>query len=395
MIRHLVILILCLSLSPQLLVARTFTNIKGQKIEATVQSVEAHQVKLLLDQNGKSYHVPLTSLSPADREYIQAWHETSKKGRDADTQAAAKQNFDAPWPKLVSIDIDIEIEIVEESKESKRFVYHSPNYAFICDVGLSKNVVKKFAVLFEATRDYCRLLPISSMKAHVPGAQFRHKILLFESKSAYVQNGGPPSSAGVFISRGGKGVIMAPLTSLGLKKVGSSYMYDYKGSNETLPHELTHQLTDNAYFQVGARGWFSEGLAEYVASTPYRSGKFMVRSNLSAIKAYATGYGKKGKGGRALGTAFNAPNLKDYMLQPYNQFTANANFNYGLGMLLTYYFFHMEDDRSNITSFLKALKEGKKGEVALQVLLNGRSWDELEKQITKAWRSRGVRITFQ
>ena len=48
-----------------------------------------------------------------------------------------------------------------------------------------KNVVKKFAVMFEATREFCRLLPISTMKAHVPGEQFRHKIFLFETKEAY------------------------------------------------------------------------------------------------------------------------------------------------------------------------------------------------------------------
>jgi len=84
------------------------------------------------------------------------------------------------------------------------------------------------------------------------------------------------------------------------------------------------------------------------------------------------------------------------MLQPYKRFTGKkANFNYGFGVLLTYYFFHMEDDRSNIVAFMKALKEGKTKEEALDVLLNGRSYDELEKQISKAWRARGVRITFK
>ena len=50
--------------------------------------------------------------------------------------------------------------------------------------------LKKFAALFEATREYCRELPISTMKAHVPWAKFRNKILLFETKDSYVENGG-------------------------------------------------------------------------------------------------------------------------------------------------------------------------------------------------------------
>ena len=378
-----------LMLAPCELGARMFTDVDGSKIDATITKVEKDTVSLLVKADGKVYDSRLSIFRPNDRKYIRDWV------RRQELEAA--YNFDDPWPTLINTDLDIEIEITEEDEQKKRFVYHSPNYEFICDVRLSKNVVKKFATLFEATREYCRMLPIATLKAHVPGAQFRNKILLFESKASYVRNGGPPSSAGVFISRGrqGNGIVMVPLESLGLKKVGSGYMYDYKGENKVLPHELVHQLTDREYYRSGARGWFSEGLAEYVAVTPYRSGKFMVRSNLSAVKAYATEYGKKGKGGRALGDEIIAPSLKDYMLQPYSEFTANANFNYGLGLLITNYYFHMEEDRSNITAFLRALKRGKQGEEALRVLLNGRSWDEMEEQITKAWRSRGVKITFR
>ncbi len=392
-----------LFLTTTLLSARTFEDVKGRKIEAEVMSSSGDRVTLKLDKTGKSYEIAMATLSVGDQEYIEEW-KTNKKSSgnikegsaSGKAKAEAEMNFDADWPKLINSDLGIEIEIVEQGENEGKFIYHSPNYEFICDVGLSKNVVKKFAVLFEATREYCRLLPIATMKAHVPGAEFRNRILLFEHKEDYIKNGGPPSSAGVFMSgRKGGDIVMVPLVSLGLKKVGSSYMYDYKGQNKVLPHELAHQLTDGEYYKPGARGWFSEGLAEYVAVTPYRSGKYMVRSNLSAIKDYATGFGKKGLGGRALGEDIQAPDLKGYMLQPYSQFTSNANFNYGLGLLITNYFFHMEDDRSNINAFLKALKSGQSGEEALNLLLNGRSWDEMESDISKAWRSRGVKISFK
>jgi hypothetical protein len=173
------------------------------------------------------------------------------------------------------------------------------------------------------------------------------------------------------------------------------YRFDYDGSNKTLPHELTHQLCDIEYFSSGSVGWFSEGLAEYIATTPYRSGKFMVRSNLDEIRDYVTAYGEKGRGGRALGEEIEAPDLKEFMLQPYQSFTANGNFNYGMGLLLTYYFFQMEDDRTNIVAFLKALKAGKQGQDAIDALLNGRSYEQLQEQVAKAWKSRGVRITFR
>jgi len=388
-------LILCLSFVH----ARTFTDNQDRKIEAEITKIEGAKVTLKLDKNGKSFEVPIDTLSKEDQKYVKNWKQEKESGEsdgsEEEVTDEAKPNFDDPWPKLVSTDINIDINVAEEDENKKRFVYHSPNYEFICDVRLSKNVVKKFATLFEATREYCRLLPIATMKAHVPGAQFRNKILLFETKETYIANGGPPSSAGVYKSRGKSGIVMVPLTSLGVKKVGNGYMYDYKGQNKVLPHELVHQLTDREYYSPGSVGWFSEGLSDYVAVTPYRSGKYNVKTNISSIKEYATSYGKKGRGGRNLGEEIYAPDLKGYMLQSYSSFVNNANFNYGFGLLVTTYFFHMEDDTTNIINFLKALKEGKKGEEALDVLLNGRSWDEMEAQIAKAWRSKGVKITFR
>ncbi|NWK57171.1 hypothetical protein HW115_16230 [Verrucomicrobiaceae bacterium N1E253] len=400
---------------------RTFTDVQGRKIEANIVQVMEGKVELKLQKNGKTYQVPFEKLSKEDVDYIKEWQEkkqeeaeekpkenessgdTKRVSRGGFSAAALKKqyglkdNFDAEWPDRIDSGFDVEIAIVKEDDTNNEYVYHSPNYEFVSDVRLNKSVVKKFAAMFEATREYCRELPIASMKAHIPGAQFRHKILLFETRDSYISNGGPPSSAGVFMSRGGKGVVMAPLEGLGVKKVGSGYMYDHKGSNKTLPHELAHQLTDNAYFESGARGWFSEGLAEYVAVTPYRSGKFMVKTNLSAIKDYVMEYGKGGVGGRNLGDEIALPPLKRYMLQPYSSFTANGNLNYGVGLLLTYYYFHWDGnkDRANINAFLKALKEGKSGEDALNVLLAGRSWEEMQDAISKAWRSRGIKITFR
>lgn len=305
-------------------------------------------------------------------------------------------NFTDPWPSLVKSPEDTTVEIVDQDEETQRYTYHSDHYEFICDVPLKKHLVQRFAVLFEGTRELCRVLPISTKKAHLSGDTFRHRILLFETRESYFKNGGPPGSAGVFMSGSRGNIVMVPLTSLGVKKLGSSYTVDYGESNKTLPHELAHQLTDSFYYAPGARGWFSEGLAEYVAVTPYRSGKFLVSKTLRAAKEYATEYGRDGNGGRALGEKIKAPNLKSYMLQDYSSFTANGNFNYGLGLLITTYFFELENkgDRVAITAFLEALREGKKGEEALEALLQGRSYNELANDISKGWKSRGIKIEF-
>jgi hypothetical protein len=281
---------------------------------------------------------------------------------------------------------------VEEDAEKKRFIYESANYRYVCDVRLAKSVVKGFAVMFEATHLYCRSLPLA-INGGKAGAD-KHQILLFEEFEDYVKAGGPPSSAGVFMS--GKGVVMVPLTSLGVKPVGSSYMLDRDKSSKTLPHELVHQLTPEKYFEKGASGWFTEGLAEYVAVTPYRSGAFSVRGNQKDIFDYVTGFGSKDMGGRALGTKIRLPALKSYMLQDYSEFLAQPQLNYGCGLLITTYFCHLdgEGDGKRIKGFLKALHDGAEGEKSLDLLLDGRSFDQLEEDIAKAWSRKGVDFTF-
>ena len=145
-------------------------------------------VKLKLKKNNKTYNIPISSLSQKDQDFIKQWQkdnakpveeeaekpDTTSRNRSRSRHPLAQftysvikeqykieDNFDKDWPKMTSTNIP-EITIVKEDKDSSEFIYHSPNYEFICDVKLSKNVVKKFAHLFEATRDYCKAIPIST-----------------------------------------------------------------------------------------------------------------------------------------------------------------------------------------------------------------------------------------
>lgn len=372
---------------------RTWTDIQDRKVEAALLRVENQSVVLKL-KDGREVPYPLAKLSPADRKYVEEARAaltgaTPTKGT-GDT--AAKMNFDAPWPELVKFSEDPEIKTVEENAGEKRFIYESANYRYVCDVRLVQSVVKGFAVLFEATHLYCRSLPL----AFNGGTQTdgKYLILLFEKFEDYVKAGGPPSSAGVFI--GGRNAVLVPLSSLGVKPLGSGYMLDRDKSSRTIPHELTHQLSPVAYFDKGAMGWFSEGIAEYVGVTPYRSGTFNVRTNQKEFVEYVTAYGKKENGGRALGTKIQMPALKSFMLQDYASFQEQAQISYGCSLLLTNYFLHMDGagDGKRIKAFLNALQEGKDGVASLDLLLDGRTFEKLQEEYVKAWSRKGIDITF-
>jgi hypothetical protein len=375
-------------LSLSMVQARTWTDVRGRKIDAEMVGKTETSVTVLL--KGKETKIPLSKLSEEDREFVKNWNKQSTPV--ATPSVDVEKLFAQEWPRLVSIDLDIEI--TEEEGEDGSFIYRSPNYEFVSNAKLSKVPVKRFSVLFEATRAYVQQLPYANKKAYQEGK--RYQVFLFDTEEAYVRAGGPQGSAGVYISN--KDIIMVPCQSLGLIKRGSSWALDYDRTNKTLPHEITHQLTDRDYYAEGARGWFSEGFAEYVAATPYRSGKFSVSKAPSYIEEYVTYFAKADNRGRNLGDEITAPNLEDFMTMSYQDFAyaGNANFNYGLGALLVTYFNHYdgEGEAENIKNFLRALKQGKKGKEALEVLRAGRSWDELEEDVTKGWRKRGVKISF-
>ena len=369
---------------------RIWTDDQDRTVEAALTAIKDDAVTFRM-QDGSEVDFPIAKLSSVDVEYIDKHREAFKKKAALDAM-----NFDAPWPDRVTFRDDPEIELVEDDADKNRFVYESANFRYVCDVKLANSVVMGFSRMFESTHRYCMTLPLGFGGGEsAKKIDEKYLILLFEKQADYIKAGGPPGSAGVFI--GGKGIIMVPLSSLGVRLVGTTYVIDSDKTNKTLPHEITHQLTPNVYYAPGSMGWFTEGIAEYVGVTPYTTlGTYKVKSNLRAIREYVTAYGRKDKGGRALGDKIQVPSLKRYFLQDYGSFVANAQVNYGVAALLTYYFAHMDGDgdAARLRAFLAALHQGKKGEAALEVLLDGRSYDELEAEIVEKWGAKQVDFTF-
>lgn len=377
---------------------RSWTDSLNRKIEASLTKVDGDKVVLKL-ADGREIPYPLAKLSKADRDFVASLPAESPQNMPAGDDEEAEEkptkplNFDSPWPERITFTDDPEVSTIEENADSKKFIYESANYRYICDVRLSKMVVKGFAQMFEATNLYCATVPLG-LNGGSP-AKGKHQILLFEKKTDYIEAGGPPESAGVYM--GGRGVVMVPLESLGVRPVGSGYMLDRDKSSKTLPHELVHQLTPSPYYRKGSMGWFTEGLAEYISVTPYRAGSYNVRGNLRDQIAYVTSYGENDRGGRAIGTKIKLPSLKKFMLQDYSRFTSDPQINYGCGLLLTIYFLHMDGDGSGtrVKSFLKALRERKEGEEALAVLFDGRTFEQVEQDIIKGWGRKGIDFTFE
>lgn len=231
---------------------RIWTDVQDRKVDASLVRVDSDSVILKL-RDGREVPYPLAKLSAADGKFVREMPGTKAPEEQADTSP----NFDSPWPDLIRFTDDPEINTVEEDAEKHRFIYESANYRYTCDVRLAKSVVKGFAVMFEATHLYCHTLPLAIDGGEKTDGKFQ--ILLFEKFEDYAKADDPASSAGVYMSE--KKAVLVPLQSLGVKPVGSGYMLDREKSSNTIPHELTHQLSPECYFESGAMGWFTEGLA--------------------------------------------------------------------------------------------------------------------------------------
>lgn len=365
------------------LTARTWTNAYGRTFEAELLRRDGPAVIFSLP-DGRRFSMPLAELSPADQAAVQGG------GRSGPSEIVAA-SFGKPWPREVRLAGPVPCKVVAEDPPKRRFIYESPGYRFTCDARVTDDALRNFAVMFEATRKYAMDLPLSLGGKPRDG---KLDILLFGSQSAYVRAGGMPGSAGCFT----RGVVMVPMESLGLKEGSTGFSLDISRQNSVLVHELAHQLTPDAYFAPGARGWFSEGLAEYLAVTPYNWGYFRPDIHGNAVKSHVTTRGSAASPGRALGTTIHAPRLRHFFLMPYGEFSGmHANHHYGLGLLVTHYFLHMADSghATRITRFLKGLHAGAQGEPALQPLLNGGSYEKLEAEITAAWARMGVTIRFE
>ena len=369
--------------------ADIWTNQHGRTFEADLMGLDGERA-IFAFSNGRKFTTPLAELAPSDRAKVHRWRSKFSPKRNADRAL----NFGYAWPREVRVDGSSGSRVVSEDADLSRYIYESAHYRFICDVRLTSDVLRNFSMMFETTYKYAMALPLSLDGGMLK--QGKLEILLFETTLSYVRAGGPANASACFVP--GTGVVMAPLRSLGVEKTSTGYSLDTKKKNSVLIHELAHQLTPRVYMKdVLGNGWFVEGLAEYVSTTPYSWGYFRPDHHGNAALAFVTAYGEDETSGRALGRKFRAPRLRDFMQMNYSKFSGrDANFNYGFALLLTHYFFHMEGGgrTHRMNEYLKGIRAGDHGSASLAPLLAGGSFEKLESEFAAAWKKMGVEIIF-
>ncbi len=378
-------------LIPVMAGARTWTNAEGQEVEAAYVRTEGESVVLRV--NGREIPYPLANLSEEDQEFVREKTaepdgEAMDEHDSADDQVSRTAEIDEPVPDQVGPPEDFDIETIEEDADNEKYVYASNRFEFVCNRRLTSRVISGFAKLYEATYDAVQAMPWGArLDPRTDNGRF--KVLLFSEEEDFIKAGGIVGSAGTAVGT----LSLAQLRYLGVKDTGVRLILEDIEDNTLLVHELTHALRDDA--DRGMPTWAIEGFAEYIASAPYqRIGRFSFKDRFEDAARQA-----RRKGARE---PFTMPMRLEQMLKAERSefykdsgggLGEGASINYAMSVLVMTYFWHEDQGKDDarevgapIRDWLKARKEGKSVDEAYALLLDGRSYEEIEGAIESAYR---------
>jgi hypothetical protein len=246
---------------------RAWTAPDGRVFQATLLSFDG-TTAILRMANGQRAQAPSAKLSQADQDYLAQW--------------LKKQPIKVAMPDTVAVETSrIRIEIVSEDAAAEKYVYRTNRFEFESQGKFAPSLLREVARNFEATYELLRALPWGIDPQPPSGERFRAR--LFKDRESYHAAGAPPNSAGVY--SGAAEMFLVPFESIGVKAVGKSFAKDDDFDHSTLVHELTHQMMH--FWLRYLPLWVVEGTAEYTSNLPLRSGRFRVSAAKNGLKDYA------------------------------------------------------------------------------------------------------------
>jgi hypothetical protein len=409
---------------------RPWKDTQGRIIQAAFVSATAESVTLRMS-DGKEHQLPLARFCAEDQAFVKGQVTAPATAVGTQPAVAVPSPNRTPiekrtWPENVVVPTkSIEIQVIEENPAARKCVYRSEGFEFTSQAKLAGSVMKEVARTFEATKSLVSSLPWGIVCRPPEGFE-RYQAELYETRKDYIAAGGPENSGGVYMSS--DKIFRVPFPSIGLKLLGKTYAKDDSYDGGTLIHEITHQVMD-AYLTF-LPVWVIEGTAEYTEMLPYNAGKFRADAHQKGLREHIQEMQKRGY-------PLNIGNLETHMTMNRATWhgiadTSNKKMGelYFRSVLVVYYFCHLDGDGKG-TRFIKfmdavygdteALRtffkdprvkhfpDGRfsypttfpppdmKSETApfkhLDLLLDGRSYSQIAKEMTEGFKKIGVKIS--
>ena len=295
------------------------------------------------------------------------------------------------WPRQVAVQGTPSVTPLERSAGGRReFAAMTEHYEFDSDIKVGDDVLRELARVFEATYELNKLLPL---RLHPTPENNRPRFIarLFSSDRDYFAAGGMQGSSGTYSRDQAR--ILVPISSMGVKLVNGRMQTERTERTETLIHEITHQMM-NKWLPLLPR-WYAEGSADYIAMADYVHGRFFLNQMEDRLRRYLRRRGQQGDTFIMLRPAdLMALDGKTWGMALASN-AGSASQNYASATLLTFYFYHLDGngDGANLMAYLRDIERGTaEPESAARHLLRGRSMDDLEQDVVKAFDQRSLKV---
>lgn len=351
--------------------ARTWTNDSGATVSGTLIGAREKEVDLKMD-DGSLVTFPRSILSGEDEQYVANW--AMEKGFEAagngpyntpigkdGVVSFSKQagNWEKPWPQFVTIH---PIPVTIQQENDTLCLYQTDNFTFESGRPLLREELTALASEMQSCFTTLAQIPLNLNLASQPRRKYTVRIHF--DKNEYIKAGGiagqrftaQPTYILVLLQRSSKN------RPVDLRKLDAM-------------HELTHWVTQF----VGNNFWLNEGLARYMELVIRERGKLRFDNDLNRValsipRIYRRGWEP-------------LPPLREVL----NGSETDESERMGLASLAvaTYFFrFDGAGDAARIKAYTKAVQDGEKDTSKLEaILLDGRTWEELENDIRKSWKN--------
>jgi len=303
---------------------RTWKTSSNQPFTASLLSFDGTTAFFRMP-NGQRTQSPALKLSSEDQQFLVDWQKT--------------QPIKVVMPDSVGVSADdVNAQIVSEDPKKQSFVYRTQHFEFESQGKLTQTLLREVGRDFEATYELVKALPWG-IQPHPPTGDYFHARLLM-TMSAYHDAGGPMNSGGVYMPD--KEVFLVPFASLGIKPVGKSFTKDNNFESHAMVHELTHQMMH--FWLDFLPQWIVEGTAEYTGTLPLSAGRFRVAASKTGLRDYID-YLKRRSG---VPMTYPIDEIFEISHQKWNEvLTQNPEMSHRLyftSFLLVYYFMHLDGD---------------------------------------------------
>ncbi len=372
---------------------RTWTNLEGRTVRASLIDANATHVRLQLE-NGSQSAVAISTLSADDQAFLKV-----TGGKTAAQPLAAPNGGGLQWPGVINVKPrELEITIGKQDDAARRYHYNSGSFEFISTAPLTNAVVREVAADFELVRETFRQLPWNWTPQPREGPFFR--IYMAETFEDYIAFGGGDNRGAI---KDGNGI--TKFDSIGLKKVAQRYAFDRREKRDGELVTLVTQL-----FTADMLGymtpWSYNGLTHFLRDVAYQNGKLSFQGLESSMKRMLKERERY---------KFEADRLMAYLQSDWNQRSSDADLvrhrEITDGMLLFYFFGYMDGDGTGagLHAYFKDVAKAGHAYVTRDPnrsrdsstvqrktyqdrLLAGRSMDQLKAEIVAKYRAFGIKF---